>query len=63
MSAIGARHQLVHHLDDGDAGAERAIDGRHFEADDAAAEDEHPLRDEAQLKRARSSPRCADRTG
>ena len=48
---IGARHQLVHHLDHRDPGAERVIDRRHFEADDAAAEDQHPLGDEPQLER------------
>ena len=51
MSASAPGHQLVHHLDDGDPGPERAVDGRHFEADDPAAEDQHALRDEAHLER------------
>ena len=39
---VGARDQLVHHLDDRDLGAERVVHGRHLEADDAAADDEEP---------------------
>ena len=39
--AVGARHQAVEHLDDVEARAERRIDRRHLEADDAAADDEH----------------------
>ena len=42
--AIGAGHQAVEHLDDVDARAERRVHGRHLEADDAAADHEHPLR-------------------
>ena len=50
--AVGALHQAVEHFDDIDAGAERRIDGGHFEADDAAADDQHLLRHEAQFERA-----------
>jgi hypothetical protein len=50
--AVGALHQAVHHLDHVDAGAEGGIDGGHFEADDAAADDQHLARHEAQLERA-----------
>ena len=51
MSEIGPRHQLVHHLDHGDAGAERMIDRRHLEPDDPSAEDQHALGDEIDLER------------
>ena len=51
MSGSAPGHQLVHHLDDGDLRPERVVDGRHFEADDPAAENEHALRDEAHLER------------
>ena len=50
--AVRALHHRVEHFDDVDAGAERGVDGRHFEADDAAADDQHLLRNEAQFKRA-----------
>ena len=49
--AVGARHQLVHHFDDGDLRAERAIDRRHLQPDDAAAEDQQPLGRQSQLQR------------
>jgi hypothetical protein len=48
---VGARHQLVQQFDDGDFAAERAIHRRHFQADDAAADDEQGLRNVGQLKR------------
>ena len=48
---IGARHELVHHFDDRDLRAERPIDGRHFEADDAAAEHKQAVRLKAQFER------------
>ena len=38
------RDDLVHELDHGDLGAEAAPDGGHLEADDAAADDDHLLR-------------------
>lgn len=50
--AVRAVHQHVEHFDDVDLGAERRVDRRHFEADDAAADHEHPLRLLAQLERA-----------
>ena len=49
---VGARDQLVEQLDDGDLGAERVVDRRHLEADDAAADDQQPLRDAVDLERA-----------
>ena len=48
---IGPRHQLVHHLDHGDPGAERMIDRRHLEPDDPSAEHQHALGDEIDLER------------
>jgi hypothetical protein len=39
--AVGALHQAVHHLDHVQARAQRAVDRAHFQADDAAAEDQH----------------------
>ena len=50
--AVGPGHQAVEHLDAIEPGAERRIDGCHFEADDAAADDEHLLGDVAQFERA-----------
>ncbi len=50
--AVGALHQAVHHFDHVDAGAQRGVDGGHFQADDAAAHDQHLLRHEAQFQRA-----------
>jgi hypothetical protein len=49
--AIRALHQAIHHFDDIDFGAQGGIDGGHFEADDAAADDQHLLRHEAQFER------------
>ncbi|MNN08188.1 hypothetical protein D3C81_1210380 [compost metagenome] len=40
---VGARHQLVHELDHGDLGTQRAVHGGHFQADDAAADDQQGL--------------------
>ena len=48
---VGARHDLVHQLDDRHLRAERVIDGRHLQADDAAADDQQPLRHAVQLER------------
>ena len=48
---VRARHQLVHEFDHGDFGAERAIDRRHFQADDAATDDEQRLRDVLEFER------------
>ena len=50
---VGARDQLVEQLDDRDLGAQRVVDRRHLEADDAAADDQQPLRD---LRRPRARP-------
>ena len=41
--AVGAGDDLVHQLDHGHLGAERMVDGRHLQADDAAADDEQAL--------------------
>ncbi len=38
--AVRALHQAVHHLDHVQAGAQRAVHRAHFQADDAAADDE-----------------------
>ena len=43
-------HQAVEHFDDINAGTQRRIDRGHFEADDAAADDQHFLRHEAQFQ-------------
>jgi hypothetical protein len=43
--AVGAGHETVEHLDHVEPRTERRVDGAHLEADDAAADDEHPLRD------------------
>ena len=50
--AVRARHEPVEHLDDVEARAERRVHRRHLEADDAAADDEHPPRRVAELERA-----------
>ena len=50
--AVGAHHDAVQHFDDVDAAAERRVDVRHLEPDDAAADDKHALRDRRQLERA-----------
>jgi hypothetical protein len=49
--AIRAGHQAVEHLDDVEARAERRVHRSHLEPDDAAADDEHPLRDRGELQR------------
>src|SRR5690606_14855551 len=49
---VCALHQAIHHFDHVDACAERGINRCHFQADDAAADDEHLLRHTAQLQRA-----------
>src|SRR4029079_15371648 len=48
--AIGARHQAVEHLDDVNPRAQYEIDGRRFKPDDAAAKNQHFLRDGPQLE-------------
>ena len=53
---VGARDQLVEQLDDGDLRAERVVDRRHLEADDAAADDQQPLRDLRRPRARRWSP-------
>ena len=50
--AVGALHQAVEHLDHVDARAQRRIDGGHLEADDAAADHQHALRDALEQQRA-----------
>ena len=50
--AIGARHQAVEHLDHVEARAERRVDRAHLEADDAAADHQHPLGHFLELQRA-----------
>ena len=44
-------HQAIEHLDDVETCPERRIHRPHFEADDAAADDQHALRPLAQLQR------------
>ena len=51
--AVGALHQAIHHFDHVDARAKRGIDSRHFQADDAATDDQHAFRDLTQFQRAR----------
>ncbi|OEZ92696.1 hypothetical protein JAB9_46260 [Janthinobacterium sp. HH107] len=51
--AVSALHQAIHHFDHVDARAEGRINRRHFQADDAAADDQHAFRDLAQFQRAR----------
>ena len=41
--AIAAGDQAIGEFDDTDLGAERVVNTRHFQADDAAADDEHAL--------------------
>jgi hypothetical protein len=41
--AVGALHQAVHHFDHVQARAQRAVHRAHFQADDAAADDQHLL--------------------
>ena len=54
--AVRAGNELVHHFDDGDLRAQRVIDRRHLQPDDAAAEDQQPLGREFQLERAGRIP-------
>ena len=49
---IGARHQLAGELDHRELRAQRGIHRGHLEADDAAADDQQPLRHAAELQRA-----------
>ena len=49
---VGARHQLVHELDHGHFGAQRAVHRRHFQADDAAADHQQALGNIRQFQRA-----------
>jgi hypothetical protein len=42
--AVGSRHQDLEHLHHIDSRAEGRIDGCHLEPDDAATDDQHPLR-------------------
>ncbi len=49
--AIAARHQAIGELDDADLHAERVVHRRHFQTDDAAADDQHALR-QIQFERA-----------
>jgi methyl-accepting chemotaxis protein len=41
--AVGTLHQAVEHFDHVQARAQRAVDGAHLQADDAAAQDQHAL--------------------
>ena len=41
---VGARDELVHQLDDRHLGPELVVHRRHLQADDAAADNQHPLR-------------------
>jgi hypothetical protein len=50
--AVGAGHQGVQHFDDIDARAERRVNGSHLQPDDAAADDQHALRDSREQQRA-----------
>ena len=49
---VGAGDQAVHQFNHGDFRTQRVIDGGHFEADDAAADDQHALRHRRQFQRA-----------
>ena len=51
--AVGAGHQAVEHFDDVETRAERRVDRSHLEADDAAADHEHPLRHRREVERPR----------
>ena len=42
--SIRPLHQAIHHFDDVKARAEGAVNRAHFQANDAAAQDEHALR-------------------
>ena len=54
LDRVGVRalHQAVEHLDHVDARAQRGVDGRHLQPDDAAADHQHLRRHLAQLERA-----------
>jgi hypothetical protein len=41
--AVGALHQAVQHFHHVQAGAQRAVDRAHFQADDAATQNQHAL--------------------
>ena len=60
---VAARDELVGELDDGDLRAERVVDRRHLEADDAAADDEQPLAGCRAARARRWSRRCASSSG
>ena len=49
---VGAGDDLVHQLDDRHLGAERVVDGRHLQPDDAAADHQQALRHAVELQRA-----------
>ena len=49
---VRASHQGVRHFNDIDFGAEGGVHGRHFEADDATADDEQAFGDVFQGERA-----------
>ncbi len=51
--AIATGHQRLGQLDNGNVDAERVVNGRHLEPDDAAADDEQALRQVVELERAR----------
>ena len=48
---VRARNQLVHQFHHADAAAERIVNGRHLQADNTAAYDEHALRYVFQFQR------------
>ena len=48
--AVRALHQAVEHFDHVNFGAQRRVHRRHFQADDAAADDQHALGHETQLE-------------
>ncbi len=41
--AVRTLHQAIHHFDHIQTGTQRAVDGAHFEPDDAAAQNQHAL--------------------
>src|SRR3954469_11292519 len=49
--SFGAGDDLVHQLDDGHLGAQRVVDRRHLQPDDAAAQHQQPLRHTTKLQR------------
>ncbi len=50
--AVCALHQAIHHFNHVDPCSERGIHGGHFQADNAAADNQHTLRNLAQFQRA-----------